>query len=237
MARFFDDEELEVEEPRRDTEVTLSWSAIFGMVAVLFVICALCFGLGYLVGNRRAAPTAHAGAQGAPDQEPLQGSGSVPKPSASAQAPTPPPAQVNPSVPLPAAGGGESPEATAPSVPAAAQANQPSAPVAGAAAQPQVRPALPGNSPAGAQSAAASNAHPLLPSGTALMVQVAAVSNAEDANVLMYALRGRGYPANLQRDPGDGLIHVRVGPFGTRDEANQWRMKLLNDGYNAIVQP
>jgi cell division protein FtsN len=30
---------------------------------------------------------------------------------------------------------------------------------------------------------------------------------------------------------------VRVGPFGTRDDASKWRMKLLNDGYNAIVQP
>jgi len=33
------------------------------------------------------------------------------------------------------------------------------------------------------------------------------------------------------------LIHVRIGPFKTRDEADAWRQKLLNDGYNAIVQP
>jgi cell division septation protein DedD len=30
---------------------------------------------------------------------------------------------------------------------------------------------------------------------------------------------------------------VRIGPFKTRDEAEIWRQKLLNDGYNAIVQP
>jgi cell division septation protein DedD len=69
------------------------------------------------------------------------------------------------------------------------------------------------------------------------MVQVASVSNAEDADVLTNALRKRGYPVTERRDVADGMIHVRVGPFGTRDDANKWRMKLLNDGYNAIVQP
>jgi len=33
------------------------------------------------------------------------------------------------------------------------------------------------------------------------------------------------------------MIHVRVGPFKSRDEANKWSQKLMNDGYNAIVQP
>jgi hypothetical protein len=33
------------------------------------------------------------------------------------------------------------------------------------------------------------------------------------------------------------MIHVRIGPFASRDEADKWRMKLLNDGYNAILQP
>ena len=69
------------------------------------------------------------------------------------------------------------------------------------------------------------------------MVQVAAVKNAEDANVLADALHKRGYPVSEQREAIDGLIHVRVGPFATRDEANRWRDKLLGDGYNAIVQP
>ena len=76
-----------------------------------------------------------------------------------------------------------------------------------------------------------------MPGAGTLMVQVAAVSNAEDADVLAGALRKRGYPATAHRDAADGMIHVRIGPFSTRDDANKWRMKLLNDGYNAIVQP
>jgi cell division septation protein DedD len=69
------------------------------------------------------------------------------------------------------------------------------------------------------------------------VVQIAAVANSEDADVLVNALRKRGYAVTARRDPTDNLIHVRIGPFGTRNIADQWRQKLLNDGYNAIVQP
>ncbi len=69
------------------------------------------------------------------------------------------------------------------------------------------------------------------------MVQVAAVSHGEDAGVLVGALRRRGYAASAQREPSDGLIHVRIGPFATHDEAYRMSARLLADGYNAIVQP
>jgi len=69
------------------------------------------------------------------------------------------------------------------------------------------------------------------------MVQIAAVANADDANVLVVALRNHGYSVTAAREPADGLIHVRIGPFSSRDEANRWRDKLLGDGYNAVVQP
>jgi cell division septation protein DedD len=70
-----------------------------------------------------------------------------------------------------------------------------------------------------------------------LMVQIAAVSHQEDAEVLEGALRKRGYTVTVRRDNADSLLHVRIGPFKSRDEADRWRQKLLNDGYNAIVQP
>ena len=80
-----------------------------------------------------------------------------------------------------------------------------------------------------------------MPAATAssqtLMVQVAAVSHQEDADVLIGALRKRGYTVSVHRDPADGMIHVRIGPFTNRDDANATRQKLLNDGYNATVQP
>ena len=79
---------------------------------------------------------------------------------------------------------------------------------------------------------------PALPDpAAALMVQIAAVSHQEDADVLAGALRKRGYAVNAGRDRTDNLIHVRIGPFTSRSDANAARQKLLNDGYNAVVQP
>ncbi|MHB1022816.1 MAG: SPOR domain-containing protein [Acidobacteriaceae bacterium] len=68
------------------------------------------------------------------------------------------------------------------------------------------------------------------------MVQIAAVSHQEDANVLLSALRKRGYNVMAKPDLTDNLIHVQVGPFANRAEANAMRQKLLADGYNAIIK-
>ena len=68
------------------------------------------------------------------------------------------------------------------------------------------------------------------------MVQVAAVTHSEDAYVLVNALRNHGFAANAQHMP-DGLIHVRIGPFATHEEASRMSARLLGDGYNAMVQP
>jgi cell division septation protein DedD len=69
------------------------------------------------------------------------------------------------------------------------------------------------------------------------MVQIAAVSHSEDAEVLVAALRRRGYAVTMSRDAADSLLHVRIGPFSSRNEASAMRDKLLGDGYNAIVEP
>ncbi len=68
------------------------------------------------------------------------------------------------------------------------------------------------------------------------MVQVAAVLHFEDANVLVNALRNRGFAATAQHMP-DGLVHVRIGPFATHEEASRVSTRLLESGYNAMVQP
>jgi DedD protein len=247
MPRYFEeDDDAELDdprrgEPRRDTEVTLSWGALLAMGLGLLAICAVCFVLGYTVGHRNSTPghaTASSSQSNAPDQEPLQGSGSVPKPSANAQAAVPPPPPPPNSTAPAATDSGASPEAAAPgSGPSAPSSPPESAPAAAAPVSPQVRPAFGANAPENSHGGATPSVQAALPSPNSLMVQVAAVKNEEDAGVLTNALRRRGYPVISHRDPADGLIHVRIGPFPTREEANQWRMKLLNDGYNAIVQP
>jgi serine/threonine-protein kinase len=79
-------------------------------------------------------------------------------------------------------------------------------------------------------------AHGAAHTGT-LMVQIASVSHQEDADVLVDTLRKRGYAATVSHDAADNLFHVRIGPFKNLNSANAIRRKLINDGYNAIVQP
>ena len=242
MRGYFDDEEPERKARGRDIEVTLGAGALLGIFSGLALLCGLCFGLGYLLGHRvsaTAATAAHPAAQmAAPDQEPLQASGSIPKPSADAQAPAPQPAPGSDASTGTTANGGASPGGTP------ASAGQPSqaagAPAAAAPAQSQVKSAFPAaaNTPQPAQGAAVPNVHPALPSAAILyMVEVAAVSHEEDADVLVGALRKRGYAVAARREPTDGLIHVRIGPFATHDQANRMWTRLLDDGYNAVVEP
>jgi DedD protein len=230
MRGYFDEDEPEPERPRRDTELTLGTGALLGLVAVLLLICGLCFAAGYAVGHHVHAPSAAANAPiPAPDQEPLQPNDSIPKPSASQQPAAPAP-QTGDSPTNPEPGAGANP-ATSEQSPGNSEPG--GSPVA------SVQPALPsaGNAAPGAQGGATPNVHAALPSQVQWLVQIAAVANPQDADVLVTALRKRGYLVTAKREPADGLIHVRIGPFNSHDEANRWRDKLLGDGYNAVVQP
>ncbi|HZP05511.1 MAG TPA: SPOR domain-containing protein [Terracidiphilus sp.] len=233
---FDDDFEQEPGQLQRDTEWTLGSGALVAIFGGLVILCGLCFGLGYTLGHRSSqapaatAPTAEVASQ------PASG-GSLTKPSATEGAAQSATVQAASADPATTAAPGLTPAGDAQTVPA-------SAPVAASANQAEIHPAL---TPAvettqSTQSAAASPVRPAFtaanasPAG-AFMVQIAAVSNAEDAGVLTNALRKRGYTVTSRREPADNLIHVRIGPFATPAEANTWKMKLLNDGYNAIVQP
>lgn len=68
------------------------------------------------------------------------------------------------------------------------------------------------------------------------IVQIAAVSHREDADSLLAALEQRGYTVYIRQEPQDKLLHVQVGPFNTRKDADAMRQHLLADGYNAIVK-
>lgn len=75
-----------------------------------------------------------------------------------------------------------------------------------------------------------------MPGIAAPVVQVAAVSRQGDANMLMAALKRRGYNAAIHQAPQDKLLHVQIGPFATKKEAEAMRQRLISDGYNAIVK-
>ena len=230
MRGVFDDGEPAPAEQRRDKELTLGAGSLLVLLFGLVLICGLFFGLGYAIGHRGSQETADANQVPGEASTVPQADGSRPKPSASAT-----------SAVKPASGAVADLSASAETE----TTSDPGAQSSGAAEateqadQPVVRPALPGTAiqtqgqqRTGVVAPAMGQAAP-----GALMVQIAAVTNPEDGNVLVDALRRRGYAVTARRDMADGLIHVRIGPFNSRDVAEKWRQKLLSDGYNAIVQP
>ena len=221
MRGVFDDEEPRPAQQRRDRELTLGSGTLLAIFFGLVLICGACFGVGYAVGRRGGQDSGGLPAAGATPAS-AQTGGSKPKPSAMTASPVPAAStEANDSTAVAEVDGASGGQAAAGAVdPSAGQA--------------PVQSGVAANQTQGSQGAAGTMA--MRPAGS-LMVQIAAVTDTEDANVLMGALRKRGYAVSGQRDVGDGLIHVRIGPFGSRDEADKWRAKLLNDGYNAILQP
>jgi cell division septation protein DedD len=68
------------------------------------------------------------------------------------------------------------------------------------------------------------------------MVQVAAVRVPQDAQILVDALKKRGYTAAARNEPQDQLLHIQLGPFTSRSDAIAMRGRLLTDGYNAVIK-
>lgn len=231
MIRDFSKEELLPVRNENDTELTLGVGALLGLGGGLLLLCGICFGLGYVVGHRSsagqqavvAAPSAGSKAAVAP-----AGSGS--KPGAGEQARVRPQGQSAADIPEEDAGDQSAGQAVAGTSIGAAPSQWQVKP----AQEAQVRPAL--GAPGGGTQAAALQVQPATRQPQGWMVQIAQVSQAEDAQVLVNALRKRGYTVTARRELTDNLIHVQTGPFVNRNDANAMRQKLLNDGYNAIVQ-
>ena len=68
-------------------------------------------------------------------------------------------------------------------------------------------------------------------------MQIAAISGThkDDADLLVNALRSKGYQVT-ERTEADKLIHIQVGPYATKADAEAMRERLIVDGYNAIVK-
>jgi cell division septation protein DedD len=237
MIREFDEEELEHPERGRDTELTLSAGMLLALGCGLLVLCGICFALGYVVGHR-GETASNSVLPRAETPGILQPNGSTGKPMAGAQTPaTPPPTTV--AVETPDSPGLAQPQSAGVAPIATGRAGTEEQPQPNSALTAQVKPALASQTTAAqpAQPATSLHVQPALSQVQGWMVQIAAVSHAEDAEVLVNALKKRGYAVTVRRDVADTLLHVQTGPFVSRNDANAMRQKLLSDGYNAIVQP
>jgi cell division septation protein DedD len=250
MRTLFDTDEEEIE--GKASEITLSTASLLGIFFGLVLVCGVFFGFGYSIG-RGTGTTAHAkpvpnstgeAEEAAPAENrpaPVPAEQTTPQQRAQQQnhsqanakaAPAPVGTQQADERPREEPTGNEN--ATEP--PASTRSD-----IAGAPVKP-VDPARATISKPSAQKAtvlvAATGALNVnaAPSSGQPMVQIAAVARPEDANVLVSALRQRGYGAVVRNDPQDKLLHVQVGPFSDRTQATAVKQKLLSDGYNAIIK-
>ncbi len=230
-----------------EREISLGTTTVLGIFLGLAVVCAVFFGFGYSMG-RKSVPSPLADVStgvSAPLPENRLTPGSLPGAGSAGGAYTPPTvrsgaaegtaADGSATRATPAAhgkpGAGDSPSSVAD-----AQRRQ----VARAVDQangiapapkvyvPQATPTQAAPAPATAPAAGAGNTY----------VQVTAISVAHraDADMLVASLRKKGYAAAIHAGGADGLLHVQLGPFATKKDAEAVRHQLSGDGYNSILK-
>jgi DedD protein len=249
MRTLFDTDEEELE--GKASEITLSTASLLGIFFGLVLVCGVFFGFGYSIGRGTGTT-----AQARPVPNPSAGnSGEAEEAASNPPAPVPVEQQTTPqqnhsqtnakAAPAPAATRPQADETPREEPTGNENAAEPPtttrSDIAGAPVKP-VDPARATTSKPSAQKAtvlvAATGALNVsaAPGSGQPMVQIAAVARPEDANVLVSALRQRGYGAVVRNDPQDKLLHVQVGPFSDRTQATAVKQKLLSDGYNAIIK-
>jgi len=192
-------------------ELTLSTPAILGIFFGLALLCAVFFGFGYNMGSKSHQAPIVAATPTTP--APTNFDNFKPAPGAPAVQTAPP------VVSAPAA------ETETPADTSAATPSPPAPVVRTTAAAPAAAPAHP-----------EASAVPASETGLTFIVQIAAVSHQEDADLLVAALKRKGYSVGSRTEPQDKLIHIQVGPFATKKDAEVMRQRLLGDGYNAILK-
>ncbi len=210
---------------KQDREITLGTTMVLGIFFALAVFGAVMFGFGYSLGGKHAAATSVT-AETNPNTtfngfKPPSG-----KVSDDYARPPAPPAAVT--VPL----GAVPPVQTKP---AAVKPNPDPLSITDPELTP-TRPVSVAPAPRPASALAPAVPVPAVSSAGQMMVQIAAVSHQEDADLLVTTLKRRSYAVAIHHEPQDQLLHVQVGPFATRKDADAMRLRLQADGFNAIVK-
>jgi DedD protein len=236
MRTLFDTEEEEIE--GKASEITLSTASLLGIFFGLVLICGVFFGFGYSTGRGTGA-----GAQASLPASNANNAGEADETAAGEKAPPPPPAPTPAPAPAQADAEDDSQANVKTPAPVATHAKADETPAGGETPAPtktmSETPAqlVAGKPTAGRQNPAYLPPADAPPSATGqAMVQIAAVARPQDADVLVAALRQRGYGVVVRSEPQDNLLHVQVGPFANRMQATAIKQKLLSDGYNAIIK-
>jgi cell division septation protein DedD len=238
MRTLFDTEEEEIE--GKASEITLSTASLLGIFFGLVLVCGVFFGFGYSMGRGTGA-----GAQANLPAPPANNASEADEPAAAEKAPAPAPAQP----PAPTQAEDDSQANGKATRPVATRSKADEAPTEAVKGEEAATPApvkttneTPAQLVTSKPAAGRQNPAYLPPTGAPpsatgqTMVQIAAVARPQDADVLVAALRQRGYGVVVRSEPQDNLLHVQVGPFADRMQATAIKQKLLSDGYNAIIK-
>jgi DedD protein len=219
----------------RDREISLGTATILGIFLVLALLCAVFFGFGYSMG-RRSAQTIVSAPETTPVADSTDSTNSKPAPGS----------PINRSAAHKAIADGNDAatavvDSTASSGATAANVSPSSQSLTSntrynSTPQSQTTSIKPVSMPRPAAAPTAIPAAVAVPGIGSIVVQVAAVSHQEDADVLTNALKKRGYSVAVRQVPQDKLLHVQIGPFANKKDADAMRLRLLADGYNAIVK-
>lgn len=199
-------------------ELVLSNRQLLSLFFVVVVFFAGFFSVGYFVGYGHA-----------------QGTSVTPE-----MAAAPSPAPVREEVPVPRAVE-EAPvvaERPAPAAPVRREEPTPTPPVRRSAPPSPVAP--PVSAPVATTPAPLTTPLPRPATATsntnAYNVQVSAVRVADDASILSRRLRDRGYPTHVAAGSGDGWHRIMVGPFASREAAQESQLRLKADGFDTVLK-
>lgn len=203
-----------------DREISLGTGTVLAIFFALALVCSLFFGLGYSMGKKSVplSPVASAAPAVAASED--LGKPSPGTPSTSRKPPFASASRPDLQVVQPMEQTSTSPG----TVPATSSA-KPVTPKSTRAERSAAQPAPIETSPP-----------PAAGSGPQSFVQVAAVSRKEDADLLLAALKHRGYTGLVRQQPPDKLLHIQLGPFPSKKDAELMRQRLIVDGYNPILK-
>jgi cell division septation protein DedD len=241
VNRQFDDEEDDDGPPGRgytrdpdrsapesvaDREISLGAPAILGIFFALALVCAGFFGFGYTMG-RKSAQAAPVDTSAASADTSSYGSA---KPAAGSLASQPAEPSATDSSAAPVVVQTESSSGAPPTQPTAAPSPAKTAATPAEATTAGEKPSTSVAQPA------TGNQQPATSPGGTIMVQIAAVSSQDVADILTSSLEKKGYTVAVRHEPQDKLLHVQIGPFADRKDAEAMQQRVLADGFNAIVK-
>ncbi len=200
-----------------DREISLGTGTVLAIFLALALVCSLFFGLGYSMGKKSAplVPVAAAVRTAMPTDDLVKPSSGSPARLGASKADN---------------------QVSQPSTPTEERFDPPSTDTSNRPHKAGSKVTIQDRSIAGDSLAPEIPANTPAATGAQSFVQVAAVSRKEDADLLLSALKHRGYTGLVRQQPQDKLLHIQVGPFPSKKEAELMRQRLIVDGYNPIIK-